>query len=88
MDDELRKAALQRLEILDALVAAIERRSDVFDVVVSSPTADHARTRVAALLGISEIGATAVLDIQWRRLAELERSRVLEDRDAIRADLR
>jgi DNA gyrase subunit A len=87
MDDEERRRALERLEILDALAAAIERRVEVFDVIVSSPSADQARSGIVDLLGVSKVGATAVLDLQWRRLAELERSRIVRERDIIRADL-
>ena len=88
MDDELRQSALQRLEILDAIAAAVERRVEVLELIVSSRSADQARSGIADLLGVSEVGATAVLDLQWRRLAELERTRISQERDAIRADLR
>jgi len=87
LNDEERTGALRRLEILDVLVAAMERRSEVFETIVSSTSADAARVAVATLLGTSQIGATAVLDLQWRRLAELERAKILEERDLIRARL-
>jgi DNA gyrase/topoisomerase IV subunit A len=85
--DEQRRAALQRLEILDAIAAAVERRVEVLDLIASSSSADAARSRVVDLLDVSEAGATAVLDLQWRRLAEQERSRIAEERAAIHADL-
>ena len=82
-----RDAARQRLEFLDAITAALERRVEVMELIASSPSADEARERVAALLGVSEVGATAVLDLQWRRFAQLERSRIAEDRDQMRREI-
>jgi len=87
MNAEERTRVLQRLEILDALVAALDRRQEVFDVIVASPSAEHARASIAGLLGITDIGAMAILDLQWRRFAELERGRIVDERDAIRAEL-
>lgn len=87
MTDEERSAASQRLEILEALVAAIERRSEVFEAIAASKSADHARIGLAEMLRVSEIGATAILDLQWRRMAEDERNRIVADRDQIRATL-
>ena len=74
-----RDAVLQRLEILDAVVAAIDRRIDVLETIASSPSADEARVRVCALLGVSEVAATAILDLQWRRFAQSERRRIAEE---------
>ncbi len=82
-----RDAARQRLEILDATTAALERRVEVLELIASSPSADDARQRVAQLLGVSELGATAVLDLQWRRFAQLERNRIAEERDRMRREI-
>ncbi len=85
--DEETVHATQRLEVLDAIVAAIERRDEVHEAIASSPSADQARARLVALLGVSDVGAVAVLDLQWRRLAELERTRIITERDDIRRRL-
>jgi DNA gyrase/topoisomerase IV subunit A len=88
-DDAGLRAAqrVQRLHILDALVSAIDQRDQVHVAICSSPSAEHAVPRLMTLLGISELGAVAILDLQWRRLAELERGRIIAERDEIRATL-
>lgn len=63
----------QRLEILEAILAALERHHEVSDVVASSETASEARARLRELLGISQVAATEILNMQWRRLARAER---------------
>lgn len=82
-----RDAARERLEILDAITAAIERRAEVMELIAASPSADEAKRGVAALLGVSELSATAVIDLQWRRFAQLERNRIAEDRDQMRREI-
>ncbi|MGH8961707.1 MAG: DNA gyrase subunit A [Jatrophihabitantaceae bacterium] len=81
------EALRQRLEILDALVAALERRTEVFDVIAASVSADAARERLSEMLGVSEIGATAVLDLQSRRFAQIEAQRIADERDQLRHQL-
>jgi DNA gyrase/topoisomerase IV subunit A len=70
IDDVMRR---ERLEILEAILAAIDRRSEVSDVVASSETAADALVRLRQLLGISQVGAMEILNMQWRRLARAER---------------
>jgi DNA gyrase subunit A len=70
IDDVMRR---ERLEILEAILAAIDRSCEVSDVVASSETADDARARLRELLGISHVGAMEILNTQWRRLARAER---------------
>ena len=79
--------ARHRLEFLDAMLAAFERRVEVMDLIAESESADEARAPLRALLGISELAATAIIDLQIRRFAKLERSRILDERDDIRRRL-
>ncbi|WP_207837903.1 hypothetical protein [Williamsia soli] len=67
-----RAQAANRIEILSALVDALERPQDVLSAVAG--TADHqqARTAVVDLLGVSETGADAVLAMQVRRFGGAE----------------
>jgi DNA gyrase/topoisomerase IV subunit A len=58
IDDVMRR---ERFEILEAILAAIDRRSEVSDVVASSETADDALARLRELLGISQVGAMEIL---------------------------
>ncbi len=67
-----RAQAANRIEILSALVSALERPQDLLSAVAG--TADHqqARTAVVNLLGVSDTGADAVLSIQVRRFGGAE----------------
>lgn len=69
------------LMILDALVRAMDRRDEVFQMIEDSEDVDEARRRVGQLLGVGEVGARAVLDLQVRRLTRDQR-RALASRAA------
>lgn len=57
-----------QLRIFEALLAAIERRHEVSDVVFASASPFEAQESVQALLGIEQDAAAAVIDMQIRRL--------------------
>ena len=57
------------------------------DLIADSESDDEARTSLRALLGISDLGATAVLDLQLRRITKSARRRIVEDRDEMRREL-
>jgi DNA gyrase/topoisomerase IV subunit A len=82
-----RDAERQRLKLLDAMVSAFERRREVFDVIEQSATADVAQRALTELLGVDEICAMAILDLQARRFAMRERQRIVEERDELRRHL-
>jgi DNA gyrase/topoisomerase IV subunit A len=54
-----------RLEILEALLDAVDRRDEVPDVVSSSDDTDHAAERLRQLLGVSPVAAVEILNMQW-----------------------
>lgn len=72
-----------RLELLDAAVAAMDRRDEVLQAIADAEDADEALSRVRELLGISEGAAHGVLNLQWRRLTRLDRARMQQDRDDV-----
>jgi DNA gyrase subunit A len=74
----LRKAE-ERAHILRALVKALDQLDAVIQLIRSSPSAEEARGGLMNLLDIDEIQATAILDMQLRRLAALERQRIIDD---------
>jgi DNA gyrase/topoisomerase IV subunit A len=80
-------AARQRLEILDAVIAAIERRVEVFDLMAGSSSAEEAHSRLAVLLGTSDIGTVAVLDLQARRFTTQDRQRIVDEQAELRRSL-
>ncbi len=57
-----------RLALVEALIAACERRTEVVDVIARAPDVDAARASVEALLDISAENATRVLQMRFERL--------------------
>ena len=74
----LRKAE-ERAHILRGLAKALEALDEVIALIRRSPSADEARTGLIGLLDIDELQATAILDMQLRKLAALERQKILDD---------
>lgn len=74
----LRKAE-ERAHILRGLVKALDALDDVIALIRRSPTVEEARQGLVQLLTIDEIQATAILDMQLRRLAALERQKIIDE---------
>jgi len=74
----LRKAE-ERAHILRALLKAIDQLDAVIQLIRNSASADAARVGLMELLEIDEIQAVAILDLQLRRLAALERQRLQDE---------
>ncbi len=74
----LRKAE-ERAHILRALLKALDQLDAVIALIRGSESADAARGGLMTLLDIDEIQATAILDMQLRRLAALERQRIIDE---------
>ena len=86
---QLRKAE-ERAHILRALGKALDQLDAVIALIRASESADAALVQLQGLLDIDEIQARAILDMQLRRLAALERQRILDElaeREAEIADL-
>ena len=82
----LRKAN-ERAHILRGLVKALDALDEVIALIRASETVDIARTGLIELLDIDEIQAQAILDMQLRRLAALERQRIIDDLAKIEAEI-
>jgi DNA gyrase subunit A len=74
----LRKAE-ERAHILRGLVKALDALDDVIALIRRSPTVEEARGGLIQLLDIDEVQATAILDMQLRRLAALERQKIIDE---------
>jgi len=74
----LRKAE-ERAHILRGLVKALDMLDEVITLIRRSPTVEDARSGLIQLLEIDEIQATAILDMQLRRLAALERQKIIDE---------
>ncbi|MEZ5119075.1 MAG: DNA gyrase subunit A [Candidatus Nanopelagicales bacterium] len=74
----LRKAE-ERAHILRGYLKALDALDDVIALIRRSATVDEARTGLMQLLDVDEIQATAILDMQLRRLAALERQKIIDE---------
>ncbi|MDO5672768.1 MAG: DNA gyrase subunit A [Actinomycetaceae bacterium] len=74
----LRKAQ-ERLHILEGYLKALDALDEVIALIRRSPTVDEARMGLIDLLGIDEIQADAILALQLRRLAALERQKIVDE---------
>lgn len=75
---ELEKARA-RAHILDGLLIALANLDAVIKTIRESPDADTARDRLMTGFNLTEIQAQAILDMQLRRLAALERQKIEEE---------
>ncbi|MBK8026293.1 MAG: DNA gyrase subunit A [Chloroflexi bacterium] len=71
--------ARARAHILEGLLKALDQLDMVIDTIRRSRNAESARNNLMRLLSISEIQAQAILDLQLRRLAALERKRIEDE---------
>jgi DNA gyrase subunit A len=82
----LRKAQ-ERLHIVAALLKAIDRIDEVIALIRASASAAEAQQGLMGLLEIDEIQARAILDMQLRKLAALERQELVNERDELEAKI-
>src|SRR6266851_3927349 len=82
----LRKAQ-ERAHILSALIKAIDQIDAVIALIRASASAAVAQTGLMGLLEIDEIQARAILDMQLRKLAALERQQLIDEYDELMAQI-
>ena len=80
---ELNKAR-ERLHILDGLMIALANLDDVIQTIRQSPDAEAAKERLMSRFNLSERQAQAILDMQLRRLAALERQKIEDEQNQTR----
>ncbi len=83
--------AEKRAHILRGLVKALDMLDEVIALIRRSPSAEESKAGLMELLDVDEVQAVAILDMQLRRLAALERQKIVDDLAAIErliADLR
>ncbi|WP_051009652.1 DNA gyrase subunit A [Timonella senegalensis] len=83
----LLKEAEDRIHILRGYLRALDNLDEVIALIRRSPTVDEAREGLMNLLGIDEIQATAILNLQLRRLAALERQKIMDDHAELEAQI-
>ena len=82
----LRKAE-ERAHIVRALLKAIDRIDEVIALIRGSESASVAQQGLMDLLEIDEEQARAILDMQLRRLAALERQQLIDEYDELMAKI-
>jgi DNA gyrase subunit A len=83
---QLRKKR-ERLHVLEGLLIALDHLDEVIALIRNSPSADSARGELMERFELSEIQATAILDMQLRRLAALERQRIIDEASELRTQI-
>ena len=77
--------ARERAHILEGLRIALEFLDEVIQTIRESESAEAARTALMERFGLSQVQAQAILDMQLRRLAALERQRIEDEYQEIMA---
>ena len=77
------RQAEEEAHILRGLLKALDALDEVIALIRRSPTADDARTGLMELLDIGEAQAQAILNMQLRRLAALERQKIQDRHDEL-----
>ncbi len=80
---ELREAKA-REHILEGLKIAVDHIDEVISIIKKSKDADEAKGKLMKRFGLSDIQTTAILDMQLRRLAALERQKIEDELAMIR----
>ncbi|WP_338403960.1 DNA gyrase subunit A [Cellulosimicrobium arenosum] len=75
--------AEKQIHILRGYLKALDALDEVIALIRRSPDADRARAGLMELLGVDEVQATAILNLQLRRLAALERQRITDEHDEL-----
>lgn len=79
--------ALKRQHILAGLLIAQDNLDAVIQTIRQSPDADTARSQLMESFGLTEVQATAILDMQLRRLAALERQKIENEYNEVTAHI-
>jgi DNA gyrase subunit A len=83
----LLKQAEERAHILRGYLKALDQLDAVIALIRNSPSSQEARVGLMELLEIDEVQADAILDLQLRRLAALERQRIIDEAAEIEAKI-
>ncbi len=75
---ELRKAE-ERAHILEGLKIALDNLDAVIALIRRAQSPDEARAGLMRQFGLTEIQATAILDMRLQRLTQLERTKLIEE---------
>jgi len=81
------KQAEERIHLLRGYLKALDALDEVIALIRRSQTVDIAREGLIELLEIDDLQARAILDMQLRRLAALERQKIMEEHDELQTKI-
>ena len=81
------REAEREAHILQGYLKALDALDEVIALIRRSPSADEARVGLMELLDVDEVQATAILNLQLRRLAALERQKITDDYNALMTEI-
>jgi DNA gyrase subunit A len=79
--------AEQRAHLLEGFSIALDELDEVIAIIRSSADTPTARSELVARFSLSEIQANAILEMRLRSLTALERQKVLDELDEVRAKI-
>ncbi|MFT8537402.1 DNA gyrase subunit A [Bifidobacterium aquikefiri] len=79
----LKREAEERDHILQGYLKALDMIDEVIALIRRSPDVDAARTGLMELLDVDQVQADAILAMQLRRLAALERQKILDEHEEL-----
>lgn len=79
---DLRKAE-ERAHILEGLIIACDHIDEIVQIIKASATPDEARTRLMERFSLSEIQASAIVDMRLRQITGLMQDKLHEEYDAL-----
>jgi len=78
----------QRAHILQGYLKALDALDAVIALIRASKTPEEARTGLMKLLDVDELQANAILDMQLRRIAALERQKINDEYNELMAEIK
>ena len=73
------KSAHERAHILEGLLKALDHIDEVIETIKKSPDAETAKVNLMKKFDLSDLQSTAILEMQLRRLAALERQKIEDE---------
>ncbi|WP_225752567.1 DNA gyrase subunit A [Actinotalea sp. Marseille-Q4924] len=83
----LLREAQEKAHILRGYLKALDALDDVIALIRRSPDVEEARHGLMELLEVDEVQATAILNLQLRRLAALERQKIIDDYEQLMREI-
>ena len=81
----LLREAEKRMHILQGYLKALDMLDEVIALIRASRTQEEARTGLMDLLGVDQEQAEAILSLQLRRLAAMERQKIIDEYNELEA---